>query len=64
MWQRAMKMIDERPELIIDGGQVVVQINPIEWFETTYQNFEVFDTRKYGDTLLVFFEKSATETHD
>lgn len=64
MWQRAMKMIDERPELIIDGGQVVVQINPIEWFETTYQNFEVFDTRKYGDTLLVFFEKSATEMHD
>ena len=64
MWQRAMKLIDERPELLSDDGQVIVQINPIEWVEAIYQHFEVFDTRKYGGTLLVFFEKSAVETHD
>lgn len=64
MWQRAMKLIDERPELLSTDGQVIVQINPIEWVEATYQHFEVFDTRKYGSTLLVFFEKSAVETHD
>ena len=29
----------------------------IEWEELSYKNFEIFDERKYGDTLLVFFEK-------
>lgn len=64
MWQRAMKQIDDRPELVTDDGQVIVQINPIEWVEIAFQHFEVFDTRRYGDTLLIFFEKSTAETHD
>ena len=64
MWQRAMRLLDESPQFLTDNGQIVVQINPIEWDESIFQHFEVFDTRKYGDTLLVFFEKSAVEAHD
>jgi 16S rRNA (guanine966-N2)-methyltransferase len=64
MWQRAMSLIDDQPELLTDDGQVIVQINPIEWVNNDYKHFEVFDKRKYGDTLLVFFEKSANEAHD
>lgn len=58
MWQKAIKLIDSKPELLSEIGQIIVQINPIEWEELILNNFVVFDTRKYGDTLLVFFEKS------
>lgn len=57
MWEKAMELIDALPGLLSEDGQVIVQINPLEWVEKTYQNLVVFDTRKYGDTLLVFFEK-------
>lgn len=59
MWQKALKLIDSKPELLSKDGQIIVQINPIEWEELAMENFTVFDTRKYGDTLLVFFEKSS-----
>lgn len=59
MWQKALRLIDKLPSLLSDEGQIIVQINPIEWEEIEVDNFEVFDTRKYGDTLLVFYEKSA-----
>jgi len=64
MWQKAIHMIDDNPRLLHDDGQVIVQINPIEWEEVKLNSFTVFDTRKYGDTLLVFFEKSMREAHD
>lgn len=64
MWQKAMHMIDDNPRLLHDDGQVIVQINPIEWEEVRLNSLTVFDTRKYGDTLLVFFEKSMREAHD
>jgi len=40
---------------------VIVQINPLEWVDKDYANLQVFDSRKYGDTLLVFLEKSMGE---
>lgn len=58
MWQKAIRLIDAKPELVSENGQIIVQINPIEWEELKLRNFEVFDSRKYGDTLLVFYEKS------
>ncbi|MEL7627248.1 MAG: 16S rRNA (guanine(966)-N(2))-methyltransferase RsmD [Anaerolineaceae bacterium] len=58
MWQKAIRLIDAKPELLNEDGQIIVQINPIEWEELTLENFEVFDSRKYGDTLLVFYEKN------
>ncbi len=57
MWKKALFLVDDHPEFVKDAGQVIVQINPVEWAEISLQNFSIFDTRKYGDTLLVFFEK-------
>ncbi|MDD3948867.1 MAG: RsmD family RNA methyltransferase, partial [Anaerolineaceae bacterium] len=59
LWQKALGLIDKMPDLLSDNGQIIVQINPLEWEELKLEHFEVFDTRKYGDTLLVFYEKSA-----
>lgn len=61
MWEKAVDLIDLNPRVISDDGQIIVQINPLEWVEKTYANLRVFDLRKYGDTLLVFLEKSMPE---
>ncbi len=57
MWEKAMRLLDENPDLLHDDGQIIVQINPIEWSDQNYENFIEFDRRKYGDTELIFFEK-------
>ena len=64
MWEKAVDLIDQNPRLLSDDGQMIVQINPLEWVEKTYANLQVFDSRKYGDTQLVFYEKSVGEGHD
>ena len=58
MWQKVMLLLDQNPRLLSDNGQIIVQINPLEWVDEHYVHFNEFDRRKYGDTLLVFFEKS------
>ncbi|HAE85861.1 MAG TPA: 16S rRNA (guanine(966)-N(2))-methyltransferase RsmD [Anaerolineaceae bacterium] len=58
LWQKAMLVLDQNPQLLSAHGQIIVQINPLEWVEEPYVHFTPFDQRKYGDTLLVFFEKS------
>lgn len=57
MWQKAMKLLDDRPEWLNLEGQVIIQINPLEWTDPPFNNFQVFDQRRYGDTLLVFLER-------
>lgn len=64
MWQKAMRLIDNNPKVLHQEGQIIVQINPIEWEELDLLHFEVFDSRKYGDTLLVFYERSAFKAHN
>lgn len=61
MWEKAVDLIDQNPLILSEEGQVIVQINPLEWVEKAYDNLQVFDSRKYGDTLLVFLEKSTGE---
>lgn len=57
MWEKAMRLIDAKPELLHDDGQIIVQINPIEWSDQDYRHFVEFERRRYGDTELIFFEK-------
>ena len=40
-----------------DDGWVIVQIAPKEYKELSLENLEEFEQRKYGTTLLVFFER-------
>lgn len=60
MWLRALQLIDENPAWLSDESWVVVQIHPSEFRghqETELKNLVKFDERKYGSTLLVFYEK-------
>ena len=51
-----MQDISERPALLNDGGQIIVQIDPKEDDDTEFINFKRVDERKIGSTLLIFFE--------
>ena len=57
MWIDAIKYVDEHPEWLVEDGWVVVQIHPIEFEEIELKNLEEFEQRKYGSTLLIFYER-------
>ena len=59
-----MRLLDAKPDLLDDDGQIIVQINPIEWSDQDYTHFIEFDRRKYGDTELIFFEKPYEDDED
>lgn len=62
MWQKAINMLDKNPNWLQEEGQIIVQINPLEWLELPLNNLQVFDKRKYGDTLLIFYEHTNAQT--
>jgi len=58
MWSQALLGLDKNPGWLSDeGAWVIVQIHPREYMEMDLHNLEEFDQRKYGSTLLVFYEK-------
>lgn len=58
LWSRALLALDKNPGWLNDAGAwVIVQIHPREYQELVLDNLQEFDQRKYGSTLLVFFEK-------
>ena len=62
LWLKALHLIDARPELLTADGVVIVQTFPKEFEETPLQTLTVYDQRKYGSTLLSFYEKPEEET--
>jgi 16S rRNA (guanine(966)-N(2))-methyltransferase RsmD len=57
IWLRALRAVDARPELLCDGGQVIVQVFPKEWTEPGLTHLALRDRRQYGSTALFFFGK-------
>jgi len=58
MWSTALALVDANPGWLSDTGEVIVQIHPREYKELELANLQKFEERKYGSTLLMFFEKS------
>lgn len=59
MWSKALELLDENIDWLADDGWVIVQIAPREYHTSTpaVENLEEFDQRKYGSTLLVFYQR-------
>ena len=57
MWSKALLALDENPAWLSEGAWVVAQIHPREMKDVEVKNLEKFDERKYGSTMLVFYEK-------
>lgn len=57
MWITAIKAVDEHlSQWVLPDGAVIVQIHPTEYEELALQNLVLYDERKYGSTLLCFYE--------
>ena len=57
LWVQALQTIGERPEIVSENGQVIVQIDPSEYESVALSSFREEEQRKYGSTLLVFYRK-------
>ena len=58
LWKEILFKLDQNHEWLASDGWVIVQIDPVEYEELALNNFSEFDQRRYGSTLLVFYEKS------
>jgi 16S rRNA (guanine966-N2)-methyltransferase len=56
MWSKAIQLLDASPGWLNAECEVIVQIHPREYAELILKNLVEFDQRKYGSTLLVFYE--------
>ena len=57
-WAKALQRIDaEVDSWLLPDGVVIVQIHPIEYEELALKNLVLYDERKYGSTLLCFYER-------
>lgn len=60
LWKRALQALDANPGWLVEDGWAIVQIDPTEYEALTLQNLDEFDQRKYGNTMLVFYERKET----
>lgn len=57
MWSKSLTLLDKNLEWLSDDGWIIVQIDPTEYKMIELQNLEEFEQRRYGSTLLVFYER-------
>lgn len=57
LWKDALKFVDEHNQWLSSDAWVIVQIHPVEDEDIQLQNLIKFDQRKYGSTLLIFYER-------
>jgi len=56
LWKRALSELDANPGWLQPDTWVIVQIDPLEYEVQTLSHLSEFEQRKYGNTLLVFYE--------
>jgi 16S rRNA (guanine(966)-N(2))-methyltransferase RsmD len=56
LWADALRAIDARPAWLSEDSEVIVQIHPIEFQPLALERLALVDKRKYGSTLLCFYE--------
>lgn len=57
LWEKALLALDANPRWLVEDGWIIVQIDPKEYKSLPLNAFAEFDQRKYGNTLLIFFER-------
>jgi 16S rRNA (guanine(966)-N(2))-methyltransferase RsmD len=59
IWVETLRLINANPGWLSETGEVIVQIHPREYKDIQLDNLRKFDERKYGSTLLLFYEKTS-----
>jgi 16S rRNA (guanine966-N2)-methyltransferase len=56
-WAETLTLIDIQPDHLHPDGIVVVQIDPVEKHDIALKTLVPYDERRYGNTLLCFYER-------
>jgi 16S rRNA G966 N2-methylase RsmD len=54
---KALTLIDAQPDWLNPDGWAIVQIDPVEYRDLELANLMLMDQRKYGSTLVCFYER-------
>ena len=57
MWLTALQLVDVNINWLTEDGTVIVQIDPTEYEEVELENLVEGEQRKYGSTLLIFYDQ-------
>ena len=57
LWAQSLATLDQHIDHLADDGWVIVQVAPRESHAIELQNLHEFDRRKYGSTLLIFYQR-------
>jgi 16S rRNA (guanine966-N2)-methyltransferase len=57
MWLTALRLVDDSINWLTEDGTVIVQIDPTEYEEVELKNLVEGEQRKYGSTLLIFYDQ-------
>ena len=63
MWEKAVELVDENINWLSEDGWVIVQIDPKEYKAMSFENLEEIEQRKYGSTMLIFYERKILESN-
>ncbi len=55
LWEKTLNLLDQA-DFLSENGAIVVQIHPKEYREMPLQRLELYDQRKYGSTMLCFYQ--------
>ena len=61
LWRRTLEALEENPGWLYPEGLVAVQIFPKEYEPVPLRSLHLTDERKYGSTLLCFYEPLADQ---
>jgi 16S rRNA (guanine(966)-N(2))-methyltransferase RsmD len=56
LWKRALMSLEANRTWLSEDAWVIVQIHPVEYTEPEVKYLVEFDRRRYGSTLLLFYE--------
>ncbi|MBE0690725.1 MAG: 16S rRNA (guanine(966)-N(2))-methyltransferase RsmD [Anaerolineae bacterium] len=62
MWSRILQTLDEAAAWTPEGTVVIAQIDPSEHENLTLKRLRFYDERKYGNTLLLFYDVIPQDT--
>jgi 16S rRNA (guanine966-N2)-methyltransferase len=57
MWIEALELVDGNIGWLAEDGWVIAQIDPKEYRSVDFESIEEFEQRRYGSTLLLFYER-------
>src|SRR5262245_15037073 len=58
LWAKTLQILDGQLDAwLLPDGAIIAQIHPVEYQDLPLKNLVLYDERKYGSTLLCFYER-------